>query len=416
MINILKSITEKKVGFKIKNYNNCTRLSEIIYIETGLELNYNTLRRLFGIVKSVKPSNYTLNTLSKFNGYESYNDFIINFHLKNRWKEEFEIVNLMQEDQSNDLIDYISTHIHTKRSFILKLTQIIRELMIAQNFDVLRNVFALEKMKLSTFNYDDVAYIGNCVGPLLSKVDIKSKKCKSLILNENFQDIIITIYVDYYKLSDYYGEILSHILKHTKRDAMKAFCKGVLNLNLFFEFRTENKFYKPKIKPEFHPILKSRVMAQVLFLKNSNHLKLLEDYYNKILENDKTNTDYFFEIIFTSIITRNFEVMQWIINKFKYLPEYMSAYKYEHHEHFTLMSIIYYQYIGDKERCELWLKFISFNNFVRSYEKISSIYYAIFKYHFYNKNKTKTLNQYLEKRNNIYPKFFTEDYLLDYFN
>ena len=94
MINNLKIITQKKAGFKISNYNTSKRLSDIVYIETGIEVSYNTLRRFFGIVKSVKPSNHTLNALAIFNGFLDYNDFIMNYHQRNRWMQEFEIADL----------------------------------------------------------------------------------------------------------------------------------------------------------------------------------------------------------------------------------------------------------------------------------------------------------------------------------
>ena len=100
MVNILKTITQKKLGLKIEDYNSAVRLSEIIYTETGIEISYNTLRRFFGVVKPVKPSNYTLDTLSVFNGFKSYNDYVMNFHLKNRWKEEFHVISLMERPES----------------------------------------------------------------------------------------------------------------------------------------------------------------------------------------------------------------------------------------------------------------------------------------------------------------------------
>ena len=76
---LFKKITENKIGFKITSLSESKRLSEIILISHDLNLNYNTIRRFFGVVKSVKASNYTLDTLAIFNGYKSYNDFLINF-------------------------------------------------------------------------------------------------------------------------------------------------------------------------------------------------------------------------------------------------------------------------------------------------------------------------------------------------
>ena len=91
----LKEITEKKIGFKIKSLNDSKRLSEIIANENDLDISYNTIRRLFGVVKNVKASNHTLNILSKFNGFRNYTDFIVNFKLSNKWKQEFEIIKII---------------------------------------------------------------------------------------------------------------------------------------------------------------------------------------------------------------------------------------------------------------------------------------------------------------------------------
>ena len=136
MIQILKTSTQKKAGFKIDNYNSSRRLSEIICIETGISLSYNTLRRFFGIVKTVKPSNHTLDTLALFNGFLNYTDFTRNFHLKNRWEQEFKLASLMQ-DSEKELLLFIEENLHTKRDFTLKLTQIVRELMLVKNYDLI---------------------------------------------------------------------------------------------------------------------------------------------------------------------------------------------------------------------------------------------------------------------------------------
>ena len=52
MIYQLKNKTSQKCGFKIKNRGDCLRLSEMILMETGIDLSYNTLRRFYGVVKA----------------------------------------------------------------------------------------------------------------------------------------------------------------------------------------------------------------------------------------------------------------------------------------------------------------------------------------------------------------------------
>ena len=414
MINILKTITQKKIGLKIENYNSSRRLSEIIYTETGIEISYNTLRRFFGIVKTVKPSNYTLDTLSLFNGFKSYNDFVMNFHLKNRWKEEFYMVSLMERPES--LLTFIKNNLHSNRDFAIKLTQIVRELMLTKDYNILLQIFSLDQMNFSRFDFDDVAYFGNCIGPLLKTFDLESVEVKSLILNGNFLDLVFTIYVDYENLNSYYGDCIKIIKKHCDREDISQFCKGVLNLNMYLNNEKENQMFKLKLNSNFHPILKSRVIAQELFYAPKDLTSILNNYDQKFQKGNKINIDYYYEIITTAIVTRNFEVMAWILNKFEPKTKYDNFYKFEHYEHFGLMAMILYKYRQDYNNLNLWLKSISFDNFSRPYETFMLQYVYILKYHNSKANKAFYKTKYEELAEYLYPNFFNEDYLINYFN
>ena len=413
MINILKTITQKKLGFKVDDYNTSNKLSEIIFVETGFEISYNTLRRFFGIVKSVKPSNYTLNTLSVFNGFKSYTDFVMNFHLKNRWKEEFQMVSLM--DDRKKLLEYIQTNLHSKREFVLKLTQIIRELMLIKDYNFLLRIFRLEQMSFNYFNFDDIAYFGNCTGPLLKTFDLDSADAQKLILNKNFIDTVITIFVDYKNLNNYYGECLKFVNANCERDQVSQFCKGVLNLKMYLNKERKNKMFKVKLSPDLHPILKSRVIAQELFIESNNLIEILNNYDKKSQDKVRINIDYYFEIITTAIVTKNFEVMAWILKKFEYKTKYDNFYKFEHYEHFGLLAMILFKYREDDKNLAMWFKSVSFDNFSRPYETFMLQYVYILKYHYTKKNKAFYKTNYLESAKDLYPKFFNEDYLINYF-
>ena len=413
MINILKTITQKKLGFKVDDYNTSNKLSEIIFVETGFEISYNTLRRFFGIVKSVKPSNYTLNTLSVFNGFKSYTDFVMNFHLKNRWKEEFQMVSLM--DDRKKLLEYIQTNLHSKREFVLKLTQIIRELMLIKDYNFLLRIFRLDQMNFNYFNFDDIAYFGNCTGPLLKTFDLDSADAQKLILNKNFIDTVITIFVDYKNLNNYYGECLKFVNANCERDQVSQFCKGVLNLKMYLNKERKNKMFKVKLSPDLHPILKSRVIAQELFIESNNLIEILNNYDKKSQDKVRINIDYYFEIITTAIVTKNFEVMAWILKKFEYKTKYDNFYKFEHYEHFGLLAMILFKYREDDKNLAMWFKSVSFDNFSRPYETFMLQYVYILKYHYTKKNKAFYKTNYLESAKDLYPKFFNEDYLINYF-
>lgn len=161
--------------------------------------------------------------------------------------------------------------------------------------------------------------------------------------------------------------------------------------------------------------MKSRIVAQTLFQPTLNHIKILENYSQKYLLNKKNNIDYFFEIIFNSIVTKNFQVMKWILD---YLKEYSISkpfYKFEHYENFVLMKLLYFLKVNDRNSCEIWLESVSFENFNFSYEVILKQYVNIFKYHYYGIDKKIHLETYTKVSKNIYKDFFTKSYLLNYF-
>ena len=416
MITFLKTSTQKKAGFKIDNYNSSRRLSEIICIETGISLSYNTLRRFFGIVKSVKPSNHTLDTLALFNGFLNYTDFTRNFHLRNRWELEFKLAALMQ-DSEKELLLFVEENLHSNRDFTLKLTQIVRELMLVKNYDLLVQLFSLKKMTFDHFNFDDIAYFGNCTGNLLKTFDSESKELQKLLLNDNFLDLILTIYVDYKHLNSYYGNWLKIIEKHTKRKDIKQFCRGVLNLKMYLNKESPNHFFKLVPNASFHPILKGRIISQELFYESKDLSKIMNNYQHQIPSNSdsETDIDYYFELITTAIITRNFEVMTWISEKFKIKTNYSNYYKFEHYEQYGLMVMLLFMFRQDFESLQLWQKSVSFDNFPRNYETLMLQYVYILKYHTSKTNKISYKNQYLEGAKNFYPSFFNEAYLNNYF-
>ena len=416
MIAILKTKTQKKAGFKIDNYNSSIRLSEIICIETGISLSYNTLRRFFGIVKTVKPSNHTLDTLALFNGFLNYTDFTRNFDLKNRWEQEFKLASLMQ-DSEKELLLFIEENLHTKRDFTLKLTQIVRELMLVKNYDLLVQIFSLKKMTFDHFNFDDVAYFGICTGNLLKTFDSESEELQKLVLNDNFLDLILTIYVDYKHLNSYYGNWLKIIEKHTKRKDIKQFCRGVLNLKMYLNKESPKHFFKLVQDSSFHPILKGRIISQELFYETKDLSKIMKNYQHQIPTNNETETDidYYFELMTTAIITRNFEVMTWISEKFKIKTNYTNYYKFEHYELYGLMVMLLFMFRQDFKSLHLWQKSVSFDNFPRNYETLMLQYVYILKYHTSKTNKNFYKNKYTEGAKNYYPSFFNVAYLNNYF-
>jgi hypothetical protein len=413
MENKLKEITETKIGFKIKSLKDSKRLSQIIAKENDISISYNTIRRFFGVVKNVQASNFTLDTLSKFNSFENYSDFLINFKLRNKWRQEFEISKIIHNDEDNKLLEYIDSSLGQKTSFNLKLIQIIRELLLIGNFNLIRRIFELKKMNANNFNYDGKVLIGMSTGYLIRVVNTKDKAFKQLILNENFLDLVITIFVDYENLGTFYAEIIKTIRNNTSRKDIRIFCEGILNLNLFLSKKNNKSFYSLKEENDFHPILKSRIFSQNMLRDDDDIISKLNNYYQKNQVNGLLPIEYLFEINFTSILTRNFEVMKWVIEKINPESEFTFFYKYEHYNNFLFMKLIYYTKMNDHEKIAIIDKNLTIQRF-KSYEGVALLYHNIYKFKWTNDDKY--FAKYMKLAKKVNPEFFTKKYFFDYFN
>ena len=413
MENKLKEITETKIGFKIKSLKDSKRLSQIIAKENDIIISYNTIRRFFGVVKNVQASNFTLDTLSKFNSFENYSDFLINFKLRNKWRQEFEISKIIHNDEDNKLLEYIDSSLGQKTSFNLKLIQIIRELLLIGNFNLIRRIFELKKMNANNFNYDGKVLIGMSTGYLIRVVNTKDKAFKQLILNENFLDLVITIFVDYENLGTFYAEIIKTIRNNTSRKDIRIFCEGILNLNLFLSKKNNKSFYSLKEENDFHPILKSRIFSQNMLRDDDDIISKLNNYYQKNQVNGLIPIEYLFEINFTSILTRNFEVMKWVIEKINPESEFTFFYKYEHYNNFLFMKLIYYTKMNDHEKIAIIDKNLTIQRF-KSYEGVALLYHNIYKFKWTNDDKY--FAKYMKLAKKVNPEFFTKKYFFDYFN
>ena len=76
LVDLLKHEVQECYGKKVVSYGECLELSEEIFAKTSFQINPNTLRRLFGLVKTnYLPSFATLNILSKYCGFTSIDHF-----------------------------------------------------------------------------------------------------------------------------------------------------------------------------------------------------------------------------------------------------------------------------------------------------------------------------------------------------
>ena len=97
-INLLKEAVEQKFGAKILYAKDCAVLSDTVFEATGNKISETTIKRLWNLVASVfNPSKYTLNSFSKYIGYEDWEDFVTNRHSVTKNAENIEKWELIRQ-------------------------------------------------------------------------------------------------------------------------------------------------------------------------------------------------------------------------------------------------------------------------------------------------------------------------------
>jgi hypothetical protein len=94
-------------GRRIVSSRDCIQLSDEIFQKTRLQLNPNTLRRFFGLVKAAyPPSHSTLTILSKYCGFQSVEEVTINRNDDYEEEEDYEDDDFDDDEDLEDDEDF----------------------------------------------------------------------------------------------------------------------------------------------------------------------------------------------------------------------------------------------------------------------------------------------------------------------
>jgi len=271
-------------GIQLVDAYACQRFSEELLTRARISISYNTLRRLFGIIKgSHQASRFTLDCISKSLGYEDFADFQ-------------QAVNQLEVDFFNDILILNRLSIQQDDQLILRIVQdfqfvtwdevyqmksIVDLCIEVENFRLLKSIF---ETKFDLHNEETTwkLYVA------FQSIFIQSKQGNQTIIdfvtdlmphNEMAQRILLQLFVDEDSLTGYYGrwiqaasvdlvedmelfKLLMQIhLAILKQDSVSA--QELLNqCNSLF---MENKMI-------YHPILKGRLAAWNLMLKDDREM------------------------------------------------------------------------------------------------------------------------------------------------
>ena len=423
MLELLRKEVERKLGVEIKHRGECQLLSDAILQEQGETLNYNTLRRFFGVDKKSKvvPRRNTLNVLSIFLGYSSYSQFVnqsVKFGSHQYQDGWFSVINSGEEEK---IILYLEKK-RTQPGFSEIFIRTIRELILMRRIQTIDLIFKTKSLRIENFSYSESLYVGNAIGILLRDVELNKNDYILLLRNRNFVGAVFSIFVDYSGLNLKYGKIVSLAKNNSKylstHDLVFFECLDYLRTHLMNQ---KNVTVVDVDFVEFsgHPILIGRIAAvQILNCKRSgiDRFSILEKLQKRFSDEKVKRIDYFYEVSIVALIMADFELMEMLEN-IQMSTHIRQHYHINHNQLSCIVNLMLGISNGNNKEIPELIDRINPSLWITSYFEFFDLFFQIALFHTTNdlENNKKHREKYLSISNKMNYQKFDKDFLKNYF-
>ncbi len=423
MVEELKSQIEKVFGKKITSRGDCELLSDDLHRRIGVVISYNTLRRLYGLAEYRQPRTSTLNHLSNYIGYKSYQDFTQRFAEVDSWPAWERLYVLIAKSEIEQIIEELRYRQLNKLQFAISFTVVTRELLLRRRIDLLVQLFRNPFFQFSEMPYDDVAQIGVLTG-LIFRTYSNDEDEKVLLNEPNFRDLILKIYVDYSRLNERYG-LWIHWLKDFEGLDLetKTFIRCI---SIWKDFLSMKKFNLksisslPDLNLEQHPILYGRLFGLKLMAASTPQLKsaLVRKMKSRISSSISSRIELLHEPAVQALVTRNKQLVHFVYEQLQLITEIYSWYNISQ---ISVLNVFHVSVlIAKKEYAKALsiLENIPLGHIRHGYRDFMDLYISFFKYKISNQlnRESEILLQDLQsKRQSLTYKIFNDEYFHSYF-
>lgn len=421
---ILKIEIQRKLGISIERRGDCQLLSDAVLTELDEYINYNTIRRFFGVDKSsaVEPSKNTLNTLSRFLGYASYNQFsnqVIQFGA-NQYQDNWYF--LLSTQSTSEVINYLIRRRMKDVFFADLLIRTIRELLLMGRIADVDLVFRSKQLKLDQFSYSECIYVGNSIGILLRDLVLEDEDYSLLLKNKPFIRYVLSIFVDYSSLNKSYGIFVTRAKQEEKNlsenDALFFECLYALRHYLLFG-NIKTKIINNFSKLARHPILIGRLASIEILQCDEEKRKfdILNDLRVKFESEKVRRIDYFYEVNIVALIMSDFNLIT-ALNEIQDGPHIRQHYQINHHQLSMILRFLSAISKSNRKKQIYFQQEIKRKLWVTSYYDIFDIFYHIGLYHssLTVEKKNRIMQKYLSISEKMGYPIFNEHYVISYFD
>ena len=304
---LLKREVEKKFGRKVLSSADCHSLSQEIVQWSETKISFNTLRRFFNLMKADhQPSLFTLNTLSGFCGYSSFDDFITT---------KTNSVPDKEQTDGSGLLNYL--------------------VLLFKNTEV--------------SNVNDATYfslVQQTISYLEQHLYLIERFQKEIAGTQNGQKFYFELFINIDKLNSFYGDGLRYYLQEKKDAEAQLFAHSLLCFKNWLVMDNEGMeqhhgiLYRYELHKAMQPSVCARYFASQLFYadvmgidKEPILIRARQFYASIVPLKDHYASFYCFEIILSEAIMltgQQYEEASYYIDALfiklkRYVPSYINV-------------------------------------------------------------------------------------------
>lgn len=328
-IKLLRHDIEHLVGFRITSNTQVKVLLEILN-EENHSISESTIRRLWGLIASENtPSQNTLNQLTQFLGYHSYQDYTRQKSKFDIWHEDQKLQKIKFKDQLN-ASDFKIIELHVlKTQSLIPFVNIFEYAFYQKKWSYLHSLLCPEHLSFFSMKYYgpeiNIGRLASLIQLFLFTLpeEVYKANLPHLIKAPNFRKFVTYCYINYIESNKSYGYMLDEIIKldNTTEEeqlfiALFNGLKNYLNQNNFAEVRL---IAIEKLHALPFPLVGRYYGYQLLYAKHyapENY----ERYYKNLLDyaTDKTTNmqQIFQEVVWTLLVSKQFEILNDVVDRF----------------------------------------------------------------------------------------------------
>ena len=211
----LRAVIISKFGEQVHNLSSVKKLSYDIAKETGGAVSYNTLRRIFGLIKTPQTNFHikTLNTLSRYCGFKNAVAHQKHYQNYKLWK----LVNTISYSNNkienfNTLLKELETLVNKDARYLGLIGLLTNKLILQENEDQLVQLYAIKIEDIYAPRL--LMAVTNCANLMASSIRMYKFKNTNTLIALSKQETFIRLYlhhfIDYSIHNQNYIELLQH--------------------------------------------------------------------------------------------------------------------------------------------------------------------------------------------------------------